>query len=50
MQCTMQCNAAQEMMVLLKVQQLERHLGGGDGDDRRVAALRTLVTTQVGPL
>ena len=35
---------------LLKVQQLERHLGGGDGDDRRVAALRTLVTTQVGPL
>ena len=43
----MQCSTRNDC--LLKVQQLERHLGGGDGDDRRLAALRTLVTTQVGP-
>ena len=32
----------------LQVQLLERQLGGSEGDEGRLAALRTLSTTQVG--
>ena len=32
----------------LQVQLLERQLGGSEGDEGRLAALRTLATTQVG--
>ena len=32
----------------LQVQLLERQLGGSEGDEGRLAALRTLTTTQVG--